>query len=299
MNPHAIQSRQINGSSRAGEARGACSAHIPADFRPETRRDTSSLTAWGGFNRQCISPSWRMLGPCLTGAGFARRLFHRRTNTPLVSRPSRTLKLFSFAGHLQTCDRRPAFILPGAGRHIFLGLSAVTGCRPFHFQARDYLGCNRSNRAKNHSLHSVAVMLARPSKESEMSDVVMAQNLLRETWPESADRPAKTCIGMIFDAVCRVERKLAPEAIRERPRKWTERRVRSIWNAEARRIDNYEMIDLEKAALEQARHEYRRSIERAARLAAFLAVADETFHGPEIDRLGQFLGRVDRAGDQD
>lgn len=129
-----------------------------------------------------------------------------------------------------------------------------------------------------------------------MSDVSMAQNLLHETWPDSAGRPVKTCIGMIFDALMRVERKLPADIRRQRPRAWTERRVRSIWNAEARRIDNYEMIDLEKAALEQARHEYRTSIERASRLAAFLAVSDEDFHGPEIHRLGEFLGRVDRPG---
>lgn len=91
-------------------------------------------------------------------------------------------------------------------------------------------------------------MLDRSPKDSEMSDVTMAQGLMQETWPERAGRPVKTCIALIFDAVKRVERRLPEPALRERPRQWTERRVRSIWNGEARRIDNYEMSDLEKSS---------------------------------------------------
>jgi len=128
-----------------------------------------------------------------------------------------------------------------------------------------------------------------------MSDVTMAQHLVQETWPERAGRPVKTCIAMIFDALRRVERKLPEPVLRERPRQWTERRVRSIWNGEARRIDSYEMSDLERAAAEEAKSEFRTSINRAARMAAFLAAQDQDFHGPEIDRLRQFLGGVDRA----
>jgi hypothetical protein len=139
-------------------------------------------------------------------------------------------------------------------------------------------------------------MLDQSSKDSEMTDTAMAQHLVQETWPERAGRPVKVCIAMIFDAVKRVERRLPNEALRQRPRQWTERRVRSIWNAEARRIDNYEMADLERAAAEEARNEFRQSIQRAARMAAFLAAQDPDFHGSEIDRLREFLGSVDRAG---
>ena len=128
-----------------------------------------------------------------------------------------------------------------------------------------------------------------------MTDVSMAQHLVQETWPERAGRPVKTCIAMIFDAVKRVERKQPVAVLRERPRQWTERRVRSIWNAEARRIDNYEMADLERAAAEEAKNEFTTSVRRAARMAAFLASQDENFHGPEIDRLREFLGRLDRT----
>jgi hypothetical protein len=133
------------------------------------------------------------------------------------------------------------------------------------------------------------------SKDAEMTDVFMAQALVQETWPERAGRPVKLCIAMIFDAVKRVERKQPDAVLRQRPRQWTERRVRSIWNAEARRIDNYEMADLERAAAEEARSEFKTSIKRAARMASFLAAQDADFHGPEIDRLRQFFGSLDRA----
>jgi len=135
----------------------------------------------------------------------------------------------------------------------------------------------------------------RSPKDSEMSDVSMAQHLLQETWPERAGRPVKACIALIFDAVRRVERHLPEPVLRERPRQWTERRVRSIWNGEARRIDSYEMSDLERAAAEEARNEFTTSIKRAARMAQFLAAQDADFHGPEIDRLRQFFGAADRA----
>lgn len=128
-----------------------------------------------------------------------------------------------------------------------------------------------------------------------MSDVTMARGLMQETWPERAGRPVKTCIAMIFEAVKRIERALPDQVRRDRSRQWTERRVRSIWNGEARRIDNYEMSDLEKAAAEEARNEFTSSVKRAARMAAFLAAQDADFHGPEIDRLRQFLGGAHRA----
>jgi len=139
-------------------------------------------------------------------------------------------------------------------------------------------------------------MLDRSAKKSEMySDVTTAQHLLQETWPERAGRPVKTCIALIFDAVKRIERSLPEPMLRERPRQWTERRVRSIWSGEARRIDNYEMSDLERAAAEEAANEFDISIKRAARMAQFLAAQDEDFHRPEIDRLRQFFGGMDRA----
>lgn len=124
-------------------------------------------------------------------------------------------------------------------------------------------------------------MLALLAKRRAMSDVAVARSLLHETWPRRAGRPAKVCVGEILKALQRVERGLDREALRERPRQWTERRVKAIWKAEARRIDNYEMADLEKAALEAAREEYRASLERSERLARFIS-ACEAPHRREV-----------------
>lgn len=108
-----------------------------------------------------------------------------------------------------------------------------------------------------------------------MSDVVRAQALVLSVWEPRVGFPAKTRIGQIFDTLKRVERKLDVEEFRARPRQWTERRVRSIWEGSARRVDAFEMIDLEKAALEAARAEHRESIERSKRLEIFISSALE------------------------
>jgi hypothetical protein len=132
-------------------------------------------------------------------------------------------------------------------------------------------------------------MLDRSPKGSKMSDVTTAQTFLHEQWPEQAGRPVKSCIWEIFNALRRVERQLPSDAMRQRPRQWTERRVRSIWHGEARRLDHYEMTDLEIAASGEARNVFKQSIERAARMAAFLETADPDFHGSEVDRIREFL----------
>lgn len=115
-------------------------------------------------------------------------------------------------------------------------------------------------------------------KGRRMTDVMVAQSLLHETWPRRAGRPAKACVGLIFDALKRVERKLPNEELRARPRQWTERRVRAIWDGEARRLDHSEMTDLEQAAVEAARFEYQESIARSERLARFISAYEADRH---------------------
>ena len=104
-----------------------------------------------------------------------------------------------------------------------------------------------------------------------MSDVARAQALVLSVWEPRKGLPAKTRIGQIFDALKRVERKLDIEEFRGRNRQWTERRVRTIWEGKARRLDAYEMRDLEMAALEAARAEHKESIERSRRLSIFIS----------------------------
>jgi len=118
-------------------------------------------------------------------------------------------------------------------------------------------------------------------KVSEMHDVAVARSIIDDTFDLTPGRRS-IVIGLTISALKRVERALAPEVLRSRPRQWTERRVRSIVDNEARRIDAYEIDDLNKVKLAEARHEFQRSTSKAARLAAFLAHRDEDFHSPEI-----------------
>ncbi|MFM2005145.1 MAG: hypothetical protein RLZZ09_800 [Pseudomonadota bacterium] len=131
-------------------------------------------------------------------------------------------------------------------------------------------------------------------KGSEMSDVIAARAIIADTFDLSPGRRS-VVIGLAINALKRVERALSPDTLRNRPRQWTERRVRSIVDGEARRIDAYEFDDLTQMRLAEARDDYRKSMARAERLAALLTAQDADFHGPEIDRLRQFAGGMDRA----
>lgn len=135
-----------------------------------------------------------------------------------------------------------------------------------------------------------------PKDAETMTDAVLARGVIDGLWPiEKHGR--KRVIGYAFEAIKRVERALPTDVIRQRPRQWTERRIRSIVDEEIRGVDHYEMADLERMAIREGRREFQASVQRAARLAAFLASTDEGFFGPEIDRLGEFLSRVDRSRD--
>lgn len=132
-------------------------------------------------------------------------------------------------------------------------------------------------------------------KVSEMSDGAIARNLIDDTFDLSPGRRSLV-IGLTIAALKRVERALGADVVRERPRQWTERRVRSIVDNEARRIDAYEIEDLQRVKIAEARHELTRSRDRAARMAAFLAAQDADFHGDEIERMGSFARGVDLPG---
>ncbi len=118
-------------------------------------------------------------------------------------------------------------------------------------------------------------------KASEMSDALVAKGIIADTFDLTPGRRS-IVIGLAIAALKRVERALPAEVLRARKRQWTERRVRSIVDEEARRIDAYEIEDLKRVAVAEARHDYRKSTERAARLAAFLAHQDPDFHSEEI-----------------
>jgi hypothetical protein len=111
--------------------------------------------------------------------------------------------------------------------------------------------------------------------QRQMTDAMFASELMQDTFPIRSGRNVKAAIGAAFDALKRRERQLPIHVLRERPRQWTERRVRALWHGEARRVDHYEIQDLTAIAVEEARIERQRLKAREERLVAILAAAQE------------------------
>lgn len=139
-------------------------------------------------------------------------------------------------------------------------------------------------------------VLKKLPKDTEMlSDAALAKSIIADTFDLEANGRGRV-IAMTYEAVKAVERRIDRTILSLRPRAWTERRVRAIVDEEVTRIDHYEIEDLRKASIEEARRELSRSRQRAARMAAYLAAADENFHGDEIERMGAFARGVDLPG---
>lgn len=115
-----------------------------------------------------------------------------------------------------------------------------------------------------------------------MSDAVYAKSIIEEVWPPELYSRG-SIITLAYDAIKAVERSLGGAVVRERKRVWTERRIRSIVDDELPKLERYEVLDLEKMAVKEGRHAYRKSIQRASRIAAFLSNVDEDFFSSEID----------------
>src|SRR5690606_33239863 len=111
-----------------------------------------------------------------------------------------------------------------------------------------------------------------------------------------AGRNAKAAIGEAFEALKRRERQLPRDVLRERPRQWTERRVRALWHREARRVDHYEIQDLTAVAVEEARIERQRLKAREERLTAILAAAQEGENRERGDAEGRPIRGMDLPG---
>ena len=131
-------------------------------------------------------------------------------------------------------------------------------------------------------------------KDAEMSDAVYARSIIDEIWP--LETYGRKVIPMAFDAIKRFERSLPINVRRERKRQWTERRIRSIVDDEAPALEHYEITDLERMAVREGKDAYRKSVERSARIAAFLAHADEAFHSEQIAAQVAYLGALAGAG---
>lgn len=103
-----------------------------------------------------------------------------------------------------------------------------------------------------------------------MSTAVKARSILQETFPLHGGRNVTTALSEAYEALKRLERSLSREALEERGKRWTERRVKALWKGEARRIDYHEITDLEAVRAVQAKAEYRRLIADLRRVQAFV-----------------------------
>jgi len=129
-----------------------------------------------------------------------------------------------------------------------------------------------------------------------MTDAHYAADLMQEAFPIRAGRNVTSAIGEIFVALKRRERQLPTEMLRDRPRQWTERRVKALWKHEARRVDHCEIQDLTAIAVEEARRERQHLKAREERLAAILAAAEAGEHGDWGNEESRSVRGMDMPG---
>ena len=125
-----------------------------------------------------------------------------------------------------------------------------------------------------------------------MSDVAFAQSLFRDAFP-------KARYGKVDALVYAAYRYLKPRVEPRLDRPFTLRRCETLFRGKVRRVDGAEQDALKQAKLEEARREYRELKDRLASMEAALAVADEEFHGPQMDayrRSAAPVGSLDRTG---
>jgi hypothetical protein len=129
-------------------------------------------------------------------------------------------------------------------------------------------------------------MSEKRSEFSEMSDVCLAAELIRQVEPRRH--------MSVKEWINTTARRLG----------WPYSRAKAVWYEDARRIDAGEM-DALRAAIRaretrKLSNDYSIQIDRIARLKAALAVVDEEFHREQIAGMERELrrrGDVDRPGD--
>ncbi|WP_338076702.1 hypothetical protein [Brucella ciceri] len=107
-------------------------------------------------------------------------------------------------------------------------------------------------------------MLSKKDKFMRTCDTIEARNIIHEAFPTRRTGSVK---ASIYEAY----RVLSPMLIKD----FTPRRVRSIWEGTARRIDGEELDALRKAKIKEAQREREEIRERLATLDAALAVLDQ------------------------
>lgn len=110
------------------------------------------------------------------------------------------------------------------------------------------------------------------NKDKAMNDVVYAQGLFKEAFPERRYGSVKEMLNAAYRAI-------SPKVRKE----FTHRRARSIWEGAARRIDSEEVDALRLVIVEEHRREQRELRARLASLDARLATTDPEFFGPTLE----------------
>lgn len=105
-------------------------------------------------------------------------------------------------------------------------------------------------------------------KGKKMNDVLEAQSLFKEAFPLRRYGSVKEMINAAY-------RSMAPRLSKE----FTHRRIETIWQAKARRIDGEEKDALRRAVIEENRREQQELRARLASLDARLAAVDQGLDG--------------------
>lgn len=122
----------------------------------------------------------------------------------------------------------------------------------------------------------------RKRSKGKMNDVLEAQQLFSEAFPRWRYSSVKDMVNAAY-------RSISPKVTKE----FTYRRVETIWQGKARRIDGEEKDALRLAVIEEHRREQQEIRARMATLDARLADIDKAFH---VETLAAVGGQKARKG---
>lgn len=113
------------------------------------------------------------------------------------------------------------------------------------------------------------------NRDKAMSDSAYAQSLFREAFPT---RRYGKVEAALFEAYKFMKPLVEPRIQRE----FTVRRVRTIHEGKARRVDGAELDALKQAKIEELRREHKEIMGRLERIQKALAVADQVSAGQAL-----------------